>query len=266
MENNWQCKFKNHPEEITVGQKLLLICDGGEKINLKKPLRIEFLDKKYDYSLHVLKTLKTEDYFLALEVVPYRTGKFKQDFIITDGKQDLVINDFSFSVQSVLKPNTKIYGPFGPFKSPIPLSYFALMLFSFSCLVFCIFVFFNRWLKRKNYIQKILDRKTHLNPSKSFIMGLRQQTYSIEKLEILFRTFLEDCLFIPAIDKSTKQIMKSLKTLQPSIYKKEGQALYQILNEFSSLDYDKEDKKTFLKLKKVCQNMVFLLDKTKEKK
>ena len=267
MENKWQCKLKNPPEQITVGQKLLMLCEGESKITFKRPVHIEFLNNKDNYSLHILKTLNKDDHFLALEVTSYRTGTFQSPFIITDGEQSLIIKDFSFSVQSVLKTTqkqSKAHGPFGPFKPPLPLWYFATMIFVLSCLSACIFIFLNRLFKRKKFIQKILNRKKGLSPSKSFILSLRKQkTDSIllaKNLEQLFKVFLEDLFFVPAIDQTTEQIMRNLKKYQYPAFKQEGQALRQILNELSSLNQKTTDKKTFLKLKTICQKMVFLLD------
>ena len=224
-------------------------------------------NEKHNYSLHVLKILNKEDHFLALEVTSYRTGEFKSPFIITDGEQSLVIEDFSFAVHSVLKAEKqqpKPQSPFGPFNPPLPLWYLTITIFSFSCLAVCLFIFLTRLFKRKKYIQKILNRNNHLNPSKAFILGLRKlKTESIQpikNLEQLFKIFLEDLFFIPAVDQTTKQIMKNLKKHNYSVHKKEGQHLRQVLNELSCVNQKTIDKKTFFKLKKVCQKIVFLLD------
>lgn len=273
MKIKWNCYFKNPPETITVGQKLLLLCDGEPKNKLQNPVRIEFLDKKHDYSLYVLKTLKTENNFLALEVTSYRIGQFKYPFVITDGEQGFAVEDLSFTVQSVIgtKQDTpKAYGPFGPFAPSLPLWFLLITIFSLVCLFISIFVFIKRLLKRKAFVQLVLNRKTYLDPSKFFILGLRKQTknsdYSIKKLEMLFKSFLEDLFFIPAKNKTTIQIMKNLKKNQNLIYKKEGQNLQQILNELSSVDHKTINEKTFINLKKVCQNIVFLLDQKGQKK
>ena len=271
MENKWQCKFKNPPEQITVGQKLLMICEGDKAVKFKNPVYIKLPTKNQAYSLYVLKTLNKEDYFLALEVTSYRTGDFKSPFTITDGEQNLNIENLSFSVQSVLNNTTQVQAqaPFGPFKPPLPLWYLSTMIFTICCLSACVLIFLIRFFKRKKFIQKVLNRKSYLTPSKSFIVSLRQQkeetSYSIKNLEKLFKIFLEDLFFIPVIDKTNKQIMKNFKRYQAKVYKKESQNLRQILNEFSSLNNKNTDQQSFLKLKKVCQNTAFLLDNKKEK-
>ena len=268
--DKWQCSFNKPPEKITVGQKLLLLCRGDKAVSFKDSLRIEFLDNSQLYSLHILKALKKEDHFLALEVSSYRTGKFNSPFIITDGEKKLLIEGFSFSVQSVLSETKKPvqpHGPFGPFKPPLPLWYLSAMTLVFLGLMSCLFIFFNRFLKRKNLIQKILKRKTYLSPVKFFILSLRKYKKdtpdAIENLERSFKIFLEDLLFLPAVNKTNEQIMNFLKRYHRQFYKKEGQKIRQVLNELSSLQHNAKDKKTFSKLKKICQETVFLLEKSR---
>ncbi len=273
MITQWQCNFNKPPLQITIGQKLLILCKGDKKASLTAPIRIDFLDNKQAYSLYVLKTVKKEPHFLALEVTSYRTGKFNSPFIITDGKESLLIKNLSFSVQSVLNQTeqpVQPHGPFGPFKPPLPIWYLSATILTSVCLIVCLFSFLNRLFKRKRFIQTVLNRKTYLDPSKSFIINLRKQKddsiHAIKKLETLFKIFLEDLLFIPAIGKTNNQIMSYLKKYHRHIYKQEGHKLYQILNEISALKQSPGDKTTFLKLKNICQDMVFLLEKNKRRK
>ena len=268
MENNWQCYFKRAPNKITVGDFLNLLCDGPTQLELADPVKIEFLDKKQNYSLVVLETLKKEDYFLALKVAPYRTGRFKKSFHITDGKKKLQIDNLSFEVQSVLtKKATKPYGPFGPFKLQPDLLFVFGFGLSIIVLAFFVSLFIYRFFHRKKFAQSVLNRLSHSNPSKFFIVNLRKEqkdlSCSLKHLEHLFKTFLEDCLLIPAVNQSNKKIMKQLKKYHRRLYKKEGANIRQVLNEFLSVNTNQLDRKTYFKLKKLCQKLVFLLDKKK---
>ena len=270
MANAWQCFFKDAPKQITVGDTLNLFCDGETPLKLKSPIKIEFLDNSHDYSLVVLDTLKREDYFLALKTAPYRTGSFEQSFYITDGENKLQIDNLSFEVQSVLtQQSAQPYGPYGPFRLNPDLLYmigFGLCVF---VLVFLSFLFFYRFLKRKRFVQSVLKRPAHLNPSKFFVLGLRKEQkdliQSVGYLGSLFKAFLEDCLFIPAVDKSNKQIIKNLKKYHPFIYKQEGANIRQILNELSTANKNL-DKKSYFEIKKLCQKLVFLIEEIKGKK
>ena len=267
MANGWQCYFKGVPKQITVGDSLNLFCDGDTPLKLKEPIKIEFLDESYNYSLVVLETLKKEDYFLALKTTPYKTGSFKQSFYITDGENKLQIDNLSFKVQSVLtKKLAKPYGPYGPFKLNPDLLY--TVSFTLSILVLSVFssMFIYRFIKRRSFIQAILKRPAHLKPSKSFVVSLRKEQknllQSAKHLETSFKLFLENCLFIPVIEKSNNQIMKSLKNYHPNLYKHEGLNIRQVLNELSAVNKE-IDKKSYFELKQLCQKLVFLIEETK---
>ena len=173
----WQCHFKHLPKQITVGQKLMLLCDGEKALRLSPPVHIQFPSDRQLYSLYVLKTIKVEDHFLALEVVSYRTGDFKGPFTVTDGERGFVVDDLSFSVRSVLekKSPAQPHGPFGPFAPDPPLWLLVTTVFSFFCVILCGFIVLRRLLKRRRFINKLVKRKTYLNPAKAFIKGLRRQ-------------------------------------------------------------------------------------------
>ena len=126
MENKWQCQLNPIPKSITVGQKLNLFCKGEGAVFFKKPLFIQLTESAPPYSLHILKTIQLEQNSLILEVTSYRTGLFNHPLFISDGKEKILVENFSFSVQSVLqekKQPISPYGAFGPFKDPLPLWY-----------------------------------------------------------------------------------------------------------------------------------------------
>ena len=271
MAKDWQCYFKRVPDKLTVGDTLNLLCDGQTKLELKEPIKIEFLDRKDDYSLVVLETLKKEDYFLALKVVPYKTGLFDKKFYITDGQNKIQIDNLSFEIQSVLtKKETKAYGPYGPFRLKPDFWYTFSISLSFIVIAYFILLFTFRFFKRRKFLKSILKRGNHLKASKFFVVNLRREQkdliHSIKYLDKIFKTFLEDSLFIPALNKTDKQIMKNLKKYHPTLYKKEGRNIYQFLSEMSGFNKDKLSTKIYFDLKKFCQKLVFLIDENKDLK
>lgn len=271
MENKWQCQLNPIPKQITVGQKLNLFCKGETAVSFKQELSIQWKEQGSPYSLHILKAIKQEKNFLVLEVTSYRTGLFNSPFFISDGEKKVLVENLSFSVQSVLsekKQPISPHGAFGPFKDPLPLWYWLSLSLSFLFLAVCVFLFIRRLWKKNKLIQKVINRKTYLQPSKFFVQGLRKKedgspdyTKHIEKL---FKIFLEDLFFIPALNTNHKNIMKHLKKQNKQIYKKEGEAIRQVLNEFSSLDGKSPNKQNLKKLKKLCQDTVFRLDEKEE--
>ena len=273
MDNKWQCQLNPIPKTITVGQKLNLFCKGGKAVLFKQPLSIQWAGEAQPYSLYILKTVKQEENLLILEVTSYRPGLFNTPFFITDGEQQVFVNNLSFSVQSVLPQKNQPPSPqgsFGPFRDPLPLWYWLSLSLSFLFLSLCLFLFIRRLWKRKVFVQKIKARKTYINPSKSFIQGLRKQKEDspdyLQHIEELFQKFLEDLFFIPARAIDIKKFMKNLKRQHAQIYKKEGKSIRQVLKEFSALKEKSPHKQSLKKLKKLCQDIVFRLDTKKGKK
>lgn len=273
MDNKWQCQLNPIPKQITVGQKLNLFCKGETAISFKQPLFIQFTEEGRPYSLHILKTVKQGKNTLILEATSYHTGLFNSPFFISDGEKKVLVENLSFSVQSVLPGKTQPippHGAFGPFRDPLPLWYWLSLSMSFLFLAVCVFLFIRRLWKRNNFIKKVSERKTYLYPSKFFIRGLRKKEEDspdyIKHMEKLFKIFLEDLFFIPAVDTEHKKIMKSLKRQHSRIYKKEGEAIRQVLNEFSILRDKPPNKQNLKKLKKLCQDRVFHLDEKEEDK
>ena len=271
MENKWQCQLNPLPKQITVGQKLNLFCKGERAVSFKQPLSIRLKEEGLPYSLHILKTIKNKENLLILEVTSYRTGLFNSPFFISDGEKKVLVENLSFPVQSVLPESKQAispHGAFGPFKDPLPLWYWLSLSLSFVFLAVCMALFIRRLWKRKRFLQKVISRKTYLHPSKFFVRGLRKkeedsQNYT-KYMEDLFKTFLEDLFFIPAVNTDHKKIMKNLKKQHIQIYKKEGEAIRQVLNEFFALQDKSPNKQNLKKIKKLCQDTVFRLDEKEE--
>ena len=265
MENIWFCQIKGAVRSITVGDSLILLCDGESKASFKKEhLSIEFLNPDHVYSLVLLEVLESENNFLVLKAAPYHTGAFEHPFYITDGEQSVKVENLSFEVQSLLTDkDTKSAGPFGPFF--INTGFIFYFLFFAFCLIIGLFVFFYRFFKRTRFVKQIFKRESYLNPSKAFIVGLRGDHESVkdlfENLEIKFKTFLEDCFLIPVHNQKEKKIMKQLKKHHPVVYQNSAGSIRRVLNELSSAD--KTNYSHYLKLKKVCQILVFSLEDKK---
>ena len=265
MENIWFCQIKGAVRSITVGDKLILLCDGESKVSFKKEqLSIEFLNPDHVYSLVLLEVLESENNFLVLKAAPYRTGSFEHPFYISDGEQFVKVENLSFEVQSLLTDkDTKPADPFGPFF--INTGFIVYFLFFTLCFIIGLFVFFYRFFKRTRFVKKIFKRESYSNPSQAFIVGLRRDHESVEdlfeNLEIRFKIFLEDCFLIPVHNQKTKSIMKQLKKYHPLVYQNSAGSIRRVLNELSSAD--KTNYNYYLKLKKVCQNVVFSLEDKK---
>ena len=261
MEKTWVCQFKEGGS-ITVGTPLLLFCKGEP---LERPLRPENLSIKTqpDYSLVLLKSLKAEKNFLSLQVTSYRTGSFEKPFYITDGEQFIKVENLSLQVQSLLtEKDTKAHPAFGPFLIKTP--YFLFSIFFISCFLLLSGLFFYRFFKRTHFVKIISKRRESFFPSKAFILRLRQEKESLEdniiNLEKNFKTFLEEQLLAPVENQKIEKVMKNIKKYHPHLYKKSGLRIKQFLKEFSYKNPSGGMEKTYRKLKKMSQELVFLIE------
>lgn len=268
----WDCQFKNKPNKITVGQKFILLCKGDSKFKLKEPLHIVSSQQK-NYDLYILKTLQNNQQFLALQATSYRAGTFDREFTISDGTHNILINNMSFNVQSVLaktKKTISTYQSFGPFQAKTPLKYVTLITLSLSVTLFFIFIFIYRLFKHKSFLNTVAKRQTALSPAQSFILNLRKQhIQSLKDLlhtETLFKTFLEDHFKIVSINKSKQQIINNIKKYHEYINKKQLETLQQALNEFAMLQASPYHHKNAIALKDLCVKTVLFLDSIKVQK
>ena len=262
MEKTWFCQLEKGEGPITVGDLLILNCEGEI---LKTPLKKESLSLQTQthHSLVLLETLKVEPNSLSLKVTSYRTGFFQSDFYITDGQQFVKVEDLQFQVQSLLtEKDQKPHPALGPF---FPQNFsFLFSLFFLSCFVLLSCLFFYRFFKRTHFVKNILKKRRFSQPSKTFIIKLRKEIPNLKKrviyLETNFKAFLEEQLLIPVKSKSRKKIMKNIKIYHPRVYKKLGLRIDQLLKEFSVTDSLDLNYKNFLQLKKISQDIVFLIE------
>ncbi len=267
----WNCELKNPPQKITVGTKLQLSCDGEIPTSLgKKNLSIIFPKKENAYKLHFLKTLNIKEGHIDLEVTSYKTGFFEGSFTITDGLESFVVENFSFQVDSVLSKNQQVkpHGAFGPWKEPIPFSYFLFCGLTLSLFLAMTGILFYRFFQRKKLKERIATRLQGRWPSKIFIKNLRRlskhSSHYISDLEVLFKIFLENLFCIPTLKKSSFQILHSLRKYETSIYKKHSNEIRQLLKELKKMKEQKVKQEIHFQLEKTCKDLVFLLEEEKK--
>ena len=158
--------------------------------------------------------------------------------------------------------------PLGPWQESLPLWYLSLWCFTgFFIFTFGI-VLILKYIKRKNFIKLIQEQRNVENPVKRFIKEARAQNIKsydyIPHLEKLFKSFLEDLLFIQTVKKDIQQIAKEIKKYEPKINEKYGQDVVSLLKEFHCFRNKRLDEFTSLKLKKTCYQLVFDLEQEKK--
>ncbi|MCY4513198.1 MAG: hypothetical protein OXB86_05880 [Bdellovibrionales bacterium] len=265
MTNQWRCHFKKVPEVITVGEPLLLACDGETPVSFKKEkLFIRFLQPENKYKLHVLEVAHLDSLSAELLVTSYRTGDFQESFFITDGEREVFVEGLQFSVKSLL-PQSPLspHPPFGPWSTSLPLFYFTLWGFVgiLALLISALRIHF--FVSRKKFLRKV-EKRSVVHPSKVFAQTVRKHDEKkkdfIFHLEKTFKLFLENNFFIQAENKNPKQIIRSLKKYCPTVYKKYMDKLFQVLGEFQYFQEKTPGEEECFKLKQTCFNLVFEMD------
>ena len=266
MTNQWKCHFKKLPKTITVGDPLLLSCDGETSLSLKKEkLFIRFLQPEHKYKLHILKVVHLDSQSADLLVTSYRTGDFRESFFITDGTQEFFVEGLEFSVKSLLpEPPLSPHPPFGPWSAPFPLFYLTLWGFVLFLFLLVSALRIRFFVLRKKFLKKVENRKV-TRPSKVFAKSVRKYDEKrknfIPCLEKAFKLFLENCFFIPTEDKSPDRIVHSLKKYCPAVYKKYGDRLLQVLGEFQYFQEKEAKEEESFQLKQACFHLVFEMER-----
>ena len=177
----WDCRWEGHKTPITVGDPILLICNGDfiETIDAQKA-HFVFTNteqsKNQKYALHLLDIKYLKNKNATLVVTSYQTGSFENfTFALTDGNSGFASKPLRWQVQSVQDPQKPVeaFGPFGPALLPLPLWFWAVWG------VPALFVLAYLFLKLKQYWQrrKILDElslhRSSLSPFSHFQRELR---------------------------------------------------------------------------------------------
>ena len=268
MTNKWKCHLKKRPEKITVGDLLLISCDGETPLPLNgENLSIRFPNPKHKYKLHILQVGRLDPLSAELAVTSYRAGDFRESFFVTDGEREFLVEGLKFSVQTLL-PKTPLapHPPFGPWSAPLPLFYLTLWGF---VLIFFLLISALRirvFLSRKNFLKKVEKRK-ETRPAKTFARSVRRYDEKnpdfIPLLEKAFKLFLENSFFVPAESAPSSETLGALKKYCPAVYGKHGRKLKQTLNEFQ---YFRENKsgggaEAAFQLKQTCFRLVFEMER-----
>ena len=263
--DKWSCAVVEQPEKLTVGDKFSISCQGVKPVIFGKNVAIIFPQKRDHYRLYVLESLQREPSSLELKVVSYRTGKFDTSFIITDGSSRILGEGLFFTVDSVLagKQGTP-HPPFGPWASPWPFWYLSLLGATIFLFLAACFAFGRRLVKRRNFIRRVTIRQGMGLPGKTFARNLRRKEITspsyVKSLDKLFRIFLEDQLFIPALGCSSLDIVKSLKKYNRLVYKSHSGKIKALLNEIKEFKDKKTDEDICRELKENCLQLVFDLE------
>lgn len=265
-------------EEITVGQKFQLDCEGAsvalqrEKINLALP-------KKEKYKLRLLETKVLTENKASFVATSYFVGKNRFDEVhLTDGAQVIGLKGIEVHVKTVIDPNEnperQPYGPFAPLTVAWPL--WLWLTIGAVVLVVGGFLFykFRKSYQKKKLIQELARHGTALSPYNQFNKDMRRlsrqmpntgtqewpkesvQTY-LKELNQLFRWYLARELIVPALQWGPGQILRDIRRNDRELYEKIRRDLIVALNEVKKAlaSSDKATREDCLQLTDLCRKV-----------
>ncbi len=240
VDGNWSCTANNPTvggvaggpldRPITVGEKIVLVCEG-DSANLKPDqLRLE-LRKEEKFSLKILETQSLEPNKGIFTVTSYKVGDGEiKGVVLTDGTLRVALNNVKFSVSSVIdpmqNPEGKPYLPSQPVGLLLP-TYVWFVLAAVVALIGLILLnAFQKSAQRRRLLRELSLHGSALSPYQLLNKEMRTltRTYQattawtpetaekfISELERAFRWFLTREFVIPAHEWRTGAVSKELR-------------------------------------------------------
>lgn len=276
---SWGCQWQDLPPTITVGQELVLQCEGSPVSFKEKKIQLS-LKEEDKYTLKLLQVKRLSSSEADLVVTSYKVGSHKvQGVQISDGQEFVDINPLQLQVSSVIKDKTQPYGPLGPLSLQRPSWYWPSLTGLLILILFLLLWKWRRYSQRKKAIEKLEVYQTSLSPYNQFNKDfralerrwnmnnskLKEHKVYLHDIEETFRMYLIRELFIPAKEWRNKQILTEIQR------KKEiSQILRDQIEEFllEIARLSKRDKKDLTALdsqqmSRFCRQLVDGIDKEK---
>lgn len=248
----WNCQL-NGPAPVTVGEKLTLECSGPQVLGFDSS-RFQVLvpdAQNGQYMLKILEIKSADDRHIQAVVTTYIPAKYEADgtFILTDGKQNVQLNNVKLQTQSVIQQNQQPppqpFGPFPPWVLSLPFwFYFAIATAIILPIATVIYLIYQR-RERKKLFDTLKKMRTARLPFDEFHREIRiiEKKYGIEpedmkgyvsELEKTFRLYLIRELIVPALQKSDGTVFREIKKSHKEIWKHCGSDLKRMLLEFKA--------------------------------
>ena len=269
----WNCKL-DPKTGVTVGQKLILSCQGFDEIATGKSYEL-INDQGDPYVLHLLKVRKDNPMTKEFIVTPYRV--YKKSLVLTfkDKQSDTrlfqsKVNEIQ--IESVIKnkADAQMVGPQGPsWVLFTPLEFGFLILALIVSIGYSVFKAYKRQKRRRDY-KKIMKLVNYEDP----FLDLNVDILSIERdhkktqnlkpyIESALKKFFYHFFNKPVFFDTPTKMDYELKRLK--ILDHDMRAIGVIKNDFekilNNVDFDIEAKKDFLQSIKKSINRLKRYDK-----
>lgn len=255
-------------EEITVGRKFLLNCDGEwpDLVMEKLELRVDPADK---YKLKLLQFQKNSPGQAQLAVTSYQAGEHVLKAVqLVDPEHSVLLGDLRFTVKSVINPQeppTEPFGPMGPLKFGLPWWYYLIAVVLLAMLALGVGF---RWRRRQQKRRLIEDMKlsdSALTPMAQLSQKLRQvlrslsaegAINSVSELNRSYRIYLARRFQIPTLVWSDRLILRDFKKYHRKLYDVAGSSIIKTLRELARAEANPKD----LKIQDVEQLLTLVRD------
>lgn len=263
---------------VTVGEKFLLVCEGGGVELNQAKLSLE-LPKKARYALRILETRGLEAGRGEFVVTTWvgQSVSFPT-LILTDGSNRVDLGPLAINTKSSIpeekQKEPQPYDPYGPVKLGLPVTVWILI-----AIVLCLIGAWAAWLasrllKRKRLKTLLAKNQIALTPFNQFNKDLRRIVRagsgdlpaSIKDLRESFRWYLTRDLVIPATTESTPRILKEIGRKHPKILKSQKRDLSLALNELDKAATSPEStsETDLVQLTDLCRTLADRIQRLKE--
>ena len=249
------CRLEGMTEKPGIGDLFNLHCEWDKNAYyLATPVRMELIQEDQSYALVIL----NKDLFVpgraSFTVTSYQPGLYNTKIKLIGQNNQLESNPVSWQVYSVIPKDQQglvnPYPPYGPWYDHLPMWYWPGFIV-FVCAFLTILVFKIRTvLRRKRNIQKIharLKNKTAFREFISRITLLTRQLNEIskeqffKKLKQYFSLFLEDQLFIFAVNEAPSSIIKQIKKYCPFVKPEQRDSIFIFYKELKRSFFAKKE-------------------------
>ncbi|MES2963706.1 MAG: hypothetical protein V4760_07425 [Bdellovibrionota bacterium] len=285
-DKQWACKIQPRAEgEITVGTKLVMLCEGEPATLVKESLRIENREDM-KYALRLLEVKSLDETKAELVVTSWMAGEIEvPNSVLTDGKLRVGIGDQKLTVATVIDPQSnpegKPFGPFAPFALPWPIWLWLVVALIAALISLALWIPVRRSMKRKKLLTMLEKNAIALSPFNHFNKELRRLTRLVptsasqpwhegdartffRELDAAFRWFLARELVISAVEGSPSKILAEVKRANPDVHSMNRKDLRLVLDELEKTQNGRPAIEDATQLAELCRTLSDRIAKSKE--
>ncbi|MDG0815828.1 hypothetical protein [Bdellovibrio svalbardensis] len=249
--------------ELTVGREAFMTCEGEFPKNLN-PQKLHFVETaEIKYLIKLLKANFESETKAVFVVTSYKAGDIRwPDLQMTDDSQTFSLGAIDYHVETVIpKPDpkqpqvpgqeqkTEAYGPIGPADIGIPHLYWVILLAAIGLIISLIVFKVVRVIQRRNMIERLKEHDSALAPLTQFHTSMRklqrmnpaffggsasqEDIHSgMDELRHMLRLYITRKYQIPALEWSTRLIVKDIKKHHRKVYAECGNDLQALIKEY----------------------------------